>query len=148
MCFDMKNGKKTYFNGKIPVNDCRNVWRGLKSIRLTKKKFLRISKVSYWKASKRDPLNRIFFGKNGLRGNCTPNQTWARFVRFLKVINIFWKFLVNILKQIVRGTKNGITILIGQSVLGLLSKTIFCMFQKLINIQEPPAGPTIVLKLE
>ena len=38
MCFDMKNGKKTYFSGKIPVNDCRNVWRGLKSIRLIKKK--------------------------------------------------------------------------------------------------------------
>ena len=34
MCFDMKNGKKTYFSGEIPVNDCRNVWRGLKSIRL------------------------------------------------------------------------------------------------------------------
>ena len=44
MCFDMKNGKKTkqkqkqkqqqqqqqkYFSGEIPVNDCRNVWRGL-----------------------------------------------------------------------------------------------------------------------
>ena len=36
--FDMKNGKKTYFSGEIPVNDCRNVWRGLKSIRLIKKK--------------------------------------------------------------------------------------------------------------
>ena len=37
MCFDMKNGKekkKTYFSGEIPVNDCRNVLRGLKSIRL------------------------------------------------------------------------------------------------------------------
>ena len=34
MCCDMKNGKKTYFSGEIPVNDCRNVWRGLKSIRL------------------------------------------------------------------------------------------------------------------
>ena len=39
MCFDMKNGKKTYFRGEIPVNDCQNVWRGLKSIRLIKKKF-------------------------------------------------------------------------------------------------------------
>ena len=38
MRFDMKNGKKTYFSGEIPVNDCRNVWRGLKSIRLIKKK--------------------------------------------------------------------------------------------------------------
>ena len=34
MCFDKKNGKKTYFGGEIPVNDNRNVWRGLKSIRL------------------------------------------------------------------------------------------------------------------
>ena len=41
MCFDMKNGKKTYFSGEIPVNDCRNVWRGLKSIRL--KKFFYVS---------------------------------------------------------------------------------------------------------
>ena len=39
MCFDKKNGKKTYFSGEIPVNDCRNVWRGLKSIRLIKKNF-------------------------------------------------------------------------------------------------------------
>ena len=38
MCFDVKNGKKTYFSGEIPVNDCRNVWRGLKSIRLIQKK--------------------------------------------------------------------------------------------------------------
>ena len=40
MCFGMKNGKKkkTYLSGEIPVNDCRNVWRGLKSIRLIKKK--------------------------------------------------------------------------------------------------------------
>ena len=30
MYFDMKNGKKTYVSGEIPVNDCRNVWRGLK----------------------------------------------------------------------------------------------------------------------
>ena len=39
MCFDMKNGKKKYFSGEIPVNDCRNVWRGLKSIRLIKNFF-------------------------------------------------------------------------------------------------------------
>ena len=40
MCFDMKNGKKTYFTGEIQVNDCRNVWRGLKLIRLIKKKYV------------------------------------------------------------------------------------------------------------
>ena len=47
MCFDMKNGKKktkqnktkTYFSEEMPVNDCRNVWRGLKSIRLIKNFF-------------------------------------------------------------------------------------------------------------
>ena len=43
MCFDMKNGKKTYFSGEIPVNDRRNVWRGLKSIRLIKKKKIYVS---------------------------------------------------------------------------------------------------------
>ena len=56
MCFDMKNGKKTYFSGEIPVNDCRNVWRGLKSIRLIKKIFLRISKVSCKESSRSQSL--------------------------------------------------------------------------------------------
>ena len=63
MCFDMKNGnkkkkkkKKTYFSGEIPVNDCRNVWRGLKSIRLIKTKFLRISKVSCKESSRSQSL--------------------------------------------------------------------------------------------
>ena len=56
MCFDMKNGKKkTYFSGEIPVNDCRNVWRGLKSISLIKKK-IRISKVSCKESSRRESL--------------------------------------------------------------------------------------------
>ena len=47
MCFDMKNGNKTYFHLKIPVNDCLNVWGGLKSKTLTKKTKITISKVSY-----------------------------------------------------------------------------------------------------
>ena len=57
MCFDMKNGKKTYFSGEIPVNDCRNVWSGLKSIRLSKKKKLRISKVSCKESSRSQSLS-------------------------------------------------------------------------------------------
>ena len=56
MCFDMRNGKKTYFSGEIPVNDCRNVLRGLKSIRLIKKKFLRISEVSCKESSRSQSL--------------------------------------------------------------------------------------------
>ena len=57
MCFDMKNGKKKHISvGKIPVNDCRNVWRGLKSIRLIKKKKLRISKVSCKESSRSQSL--------------------------------------------------------------------------------------------
>ena len=56
MCFDMKNGKKTYFSGEIPVNDGRNVWRGLKSIRLIKKNILRISKVSCKESSRSQSL--------------------------------------------------------------------------------------------
>ena len=56
MCFDMKNGKKTYFSGEIRVNDCRNVWRGLKSIRLINKFFLHISKVSCKKSSRSQSL--------------------------------------------------------------------------------------------
>ena len=56
MCFDMKNGKKTYFSGEIPVNDFRNVWRGLKSIRLIKNIVLRISKVSCKESSRSQSL--------------------------------------------------------------------------------------------
>ena len=59
MCFDMKNGKKIYFSGEIPVNDCRNVWRGLKSIRLIFKKNLRISKVSCKESSRSQSLRRV-----------------------------------------------------------------------------------------
>ena len=55
MCFDTKNGKKTYFSGEIPVNDWRNVWRGLKSIRLIIKK-IRISKVSCKESSRSESL--------------------------------------------------------------------------------------------
>ena len=57
MCFDMKNGKKTYFSGEILENDCQNVWRGLKSIRLILKKILRISKVSCKESSRSESLN-------------------------------------------------------------------------------------------
>ena len=68
MCFDMKNGKKTYFSGEIPVNDGRNVWRALKSIRLIKKKILRISKVSCKESSRsqslKEFLNHFHFGYN------------------------------------------------------------------------------------
>ena len=65
MCFDTKNGKKTYFSGEIPVNDCRNVCRGLKSIRLIKKK-IRISKVSCKESSRSQSLinqSSIYFSK-------------------------------------------------------------------------------------
>ena len=64
MCFDMKNGKNTYFSGEIPVNDCRNVWRGLnlKSIRLIKKFFLRISKVSCKESSRSQSLKYCGIG--------------------------------------------------------------------------------------
>ena len=37
-------------------------------------------------------------------GNCTPNQNWACFVRYLKIINTFLKDNM-ILKQIVWETK-------------------------------------------
>ena len=63
MCFDMKMAKKkggekkkkTYFNLKIPVNDCLNVWEGLKSKRSTKK--ITISKVSYQRSTRKKPLS-------------------------------------------------------------------------------------------
>ena len=73
MCFDMKNGKKTYFSGEIPVNDCRNVWRGLKSIRLIKKIFLRISKVSCKELSRSQSLNAT-----AIKRSCTAFQMTDR----------------------------------------------------------------------
>ena len=68
MCFDMKNGKKTYFSGEIPVNDCRNVWRGLKSIRLIKKKILRISKVSCKESSRSQSLSYCYTSTSKEKG--------------------------------------------------------------------------------
>ena len=69
MCFDMKNGKKTYFSGEIPVNDCRNVWTGLKSIRSIKKFFLRISKVSCKDSSRSQSLSHsLYFILNKVQG--------------------------------------------------------------------------------
>ena len=59
MCFDIKNSKKTYFSGEFPVNDCRNVWRGLKSIRLINKSFLRISKVLCKESSRSESLSYV-----------------------------------------------------------------------------------------
>ena len=36
----------------------------------------------------------FFLNMYQLRGNCTPNQTWASFVHYLKIIDtIFWKMI-------------------------------------------------------
>ena len=61
MCFDMKNGKKTYFSGEIPVNDGRNVWRGLKSIRLIKKKKFTYLKSFMQRIIQKPILNKKMF---------------------------------------------------------------------------------------
>ena len=80
MCFDIKNGQKTYFSGEIPVNDCRNVWRGLKSIRLIKKKKkLRISKVSCKESSRSQSLKRIAYDVLMNRPNtCLTGGNWQK----------------------------------------------------------------------
>ena len=105
MCFDMKNGKKkTYFSGEIPVNDCRNVWRGLKSIRLILKKKIRISKVSCKESSRSEsltggnwqkwkrvfltcPCHKIYRDEAvGLKSNCCK-YTW-KITKFVKMGNL------------------------------------------------------------
>ena len=50
------NKKKTYFNWKISVSDCLNVWRGLKSIRLTKKSKTPSQKFQTKETPARNPL--------------------------------------------------------------------------------------------
>ena len=83
MCFDMKNGKKTYFSGEIPVNDCWNVWRGLKSIRLIKKKKkLRISKVSC-KESSRSESTFSMIARN------------MRVIQYIMKVDIFHQFHID-----------------------------------------------------
>ena len=57
-----------------------------------------------------------------------PNQDWACFFIFfynLRIINIVLKNGMIILKQIVWDSKKGIKILVGQTVLKLLIKTVF-----------------------
>ena len=67
MCFDMKNGKKkkTYFNGEIPVNDCRNVWRGLQSIRLIKFFFFFTYLKGFMQRIIQKPILKIYLFQNG-----------------------------------------------------------------------------------
>ena len=50
------------------------------------------------------------------------------FVHYLKIINTNLKNNISILEQIVWGTFNGIRMLVGQVVLELLIKMVFCMF--------------------
>ena len=64
-----------------------------------------------------------------VKGNCTLNQNsnWACFVYYLKIMNTVMKNIMSILKQIVWETKkNGNKISVGQMVLELLIKAIFC----------------------
>ena len=60
MCFDMKNGKKTYFSGEIPVNDCRNVWRGLKCYKINLKQFFTHLKSFMQRIIQKPILNLCF----------------------------------------------------------------------------------------
>ena len=81
MCFDMKNGKKTYFSGEIPVNDCRNVWRGLKSIRLIKKIFLRISKSFMQRITQKPILKPVVY--LGARFGISWCSVWFKRSKFM-----------------------------------------------------------------
>ena len=57
-----------------------------------------------------------------LRRNCTPILIEPVFVHYLKIIKLYLKNSMIILKQIVKETKDGIRILKGPVVLELLSK--------------------------
>ena len=65
------------------------------------------------------------------RGNCTPNQKLASFVLYLKIINIFLKNNICILKQMSKELKIGIKIFVGKAVFKLWIKTVKILF--LIN---------------
>ena len=74
MCFDMKNGKKTYFSGEIPVNDCRNVWRGVEIYKINLKKIF-----TYLKSF----MQRII-QKPILKGVLHPRRVFGLFLHFSK----------------------------------------------------------------
>ena len=61
MCFDMKNGKKTYFSGEIPVNDCQNVWRGVEIYKINLKKKFTYLKSFMQRIIQKPILNSVQF---------------------------------------------------------------------------------------
>ena len=63
-----------------------------------------------------------------LRGNCTPNQNWACFVRYLKIINTVVKTNMIILKQIAWETQKRYLKLVGQAVLEMLIRICNILF--------------------
>ena len=67
--------------------------------------------------------------------NCTPNQNWACFMCYLKIINKFLKNYITILSNFFEKLKNGIKISEGHTVLVLLIKTCKIVFWS--TTQEP-----------
>ena len=61
-------------------------------------------------------------------GGTAPNQRLACFALYLKIVNTFVQENVYILRQIVKGTHNGIGILVGQAVFKL-SQSKYCFDQ-------------------
>ena len=98
--------------------------------------FLQKFEQHHFQSSQQDCQNLYTTFHGTLRGKGTPNQNLACFVHYLKIINTFLENNMCIMEQIVsKALKNGIKILVGQAVLELLIKTIFCMFWSII--QEP-----------
>ena len=66
------------------------------------------------------------------KGNCTSNQNWACFVHHLdlKIIKKYFGQKCKHSEQIVWNTQNSFKVSVGQVVLELLIKTIFCMFDQ------------------
>ena len=71
----------------------------------------------------------LFFNFRTFRGYYTPNLKLAWFVCYLKIINT--------LKQILLGTKNGIEILVGQAVCKFRIKTVKILFW---SVTHEPVG--------
>ena len=126
--------KKTYFSGEIPVNDCRNVWRGLKFIRFN------LKKVTYRKSfmqrivQKRIlkcALNRYFSPTNSwINSLCIITKTWSAQARISKSKILCERYDQKKLKLTTTHLKLMKVLVIKRSYLKLL--ITFCTNQKFL----------------
>ena len=69
--------------------------------------------------------------RKSIKGEMHPNQNWACYVRYLKIINTFLKCIMQVSWSKLGNSDTqiyGTNVLEGQAVFELLIKTIFCTF--------------------